>query len=100
MRQQMAKRQVSEMAFTFAAPNGVLYDRANIKQVRSLEPFAIESLSIPDFLSGRRPLHVRLLRYPPRSRPLPGCPQARRRHRLRGEQNREILCLIRLCHHQ
>ena len=36
MRQQMAKRQVSEMAFTFAAPNGVLYDRANIKQVRSL----------------------------------------------------------------
>lgn len=33
IRQQTAKRQMSEMAFTFAAPNGVLYDRANIKQV-------------------------------------------------------------------
>lgn len=26
-------RPMSEMAFTFAAPNGVLYDRANVKQV-------------------------------------------------------------------
>ena len=85
------------MSFTFAAPNAVHYNAASVKQVLADPSMWNVLCELQKVITGWCALILWLLRYPPRPRRLPGCPQARSGHCLWGWwRHQEVLCLLRV----